>query len=143
MHAVLGLQQMKKVDYILDERRRIAALYDNLLADCDRVERVIVPQVIRSAYYKYILFLPDHTNRKAIKDRLREDFGVELTGEVYSDPCHSQPVFKKYPEKLANNRNDNFPVTNYVCKHHICLPLYPGLRDEEVEYVVNCLKKVL
>ena len=38
---------------------------------------------------------------------------------------------------------DSFPNTDYVCKHHVCLPLYPGLKDEEVEYVVDSLKSVL
>lgn len=143
LHAVLGLQQMKKAAYILAERRRLASLYDKLLEDVNWLEPVVVPKEVSSAYYKYIAFLPEHVDRQTVKDRLREEFGVHLPGEVYSDPCHSQPVFKKYPDKLANDKNDEFPVTNYVCKHHICLPLYPGLRDEEVEYVVDCLRKVL
>jgi len=55
----------------------------------------------------------------------------------------THPLFKKYPEKLANKKNDLFPITDYICKHHICLPIYPGLQEEEIKYVVNCLKKVL
>ncbi len=143
LHAVLGLQQMKKADAILERRRALAALYDDLLQDTDAVQRVIIPADIASAYYKYILFLPPQVDRQPLKDRLREEFGVELPGEVYSHPCHSQPVFKTHPQKLANLSSDRFPVTDDVCRRHICLPLYPGLTDEEVEYVVHCLKAVL
>ena len=143
LHAILGLQQMRKADSILADRRRIATQYDELLADFDVVERVIVPPENQPAYYKYILLLPDYVDRQAVKARMREEYDVELTGEVYSDPCHSQPLFKRYPDMLANKKNDKFPATDYVCKHHICLPIYPGLRDEEVEYVVDCLKKVI
>lgn len=143
LHAVLGLQQMRKVAYILAQRRRLAALYDKLLAENEKLKPLKLPKEVNSAYYKYIVFLPEHVERSVVKRRLAEEFGVYLPGEVYSDPCHRQPVFKKYPEKLANKKSDRFPVTDYVCKHHICLPLYPGLTKKEVEYVVNCLKKVL
>ena len=143
LHAVLGLQQMKKVEYILSERRRLAALYDSLLADVDFIRPVVVPDDVKPSYYKYIVFLADYLDRSIIKTKMRDEFGVELTGEVYSNPCHMQPVFKKYPEKVANDGNSEFPITNYVCERHICLPLYPGLRDEEATYVVDCLKETV
>ena len=142
IHAVLGLQQMRKATYLLAERRRLAALYDKLLVGNGFIEPLRVPKEVDSSYYKYICFLPEEADRQVIKSRLLKEFGVHLTGEVYAEPCHSQPVFKKYPDKLANKNGDQFPVTDYVCKKHICLPLYPGLTDEEVEYVVDCLKKI-
>jgi len=143
LHAVLGIQEMNRAADILKERRRLANIYDRLLEGIDSLKPVNVAKHILPSYYKYIVFLPEDLDRDDIKRRLREGFGVELPGEVYSDACHSQPVFKKYPEKCANRKTDEFPVTKYACKHHICLPLYPGLKDEEAQYVVDCLKKVV
>jgi dTDP-4-amino-4,6-dideoxygalactose transaminase len=143
IHAVLGLQQMKKVDWILSERRRIAKRYDELLSGVEGIEPLKIPQNIKSSYYKYIVFLDERIDREILKKELKEKYGVSLTGEVYSHPCHSQPVFKKYPNKVANRKNDKFPVTDYICKHHICLPIYPGLIDEEIEYSVYSLKKAI
>jgi len=141
LHAVLGLQQMKKADFILAERRRLARLYDALCTGVTWLKPVVIPEGVDSAYYKYICFLPEDMDRADLKERLSRLFGVQLPGEVYSDPCHSQPVFRKYPELIANDENDVFPVTDHVCRTHICLPLYPGLQDKEVEYVVEALKK--
>ena len=143
IHAVLGIQQMKKVDWILSERRRIAHRYDELLEGVDGVKLIKIPSNIQSSYYKYIVYLNEKIDRAKVKKELKEKYQVSLTGEVYSHPCHSQPVFKKYPNTVANHKNDVFPVTEYVCKHHVCLPVYPGLTDEEIEYVVDSLKKVL
>ena len=98
---------------------------------------------MKSVYYKYIVFLPSNVDRQSIKQQLFKDYNISLTGEVYSDPCHTQPVFKKYPNKIINDHDDQFPVTNNVCKHHICLPLYPGLTNQEVQYIVESLKNVL
>jgi perosamine synthetase len=142
LHAVLGLQQMKKIEWILNERRRLASLYDEILKDLRGITLIKIPEEVNPVYYKYMVFLDEGLDRSVLKKNLKERYGVTLTGEVYSDPCHSQPVFEKYPDKVIN-RTDNFPNTDYVCKHHVCLPLYPGLKDEEVEYVVDSLKSVL
>lgn len=143
LHAVLGLQQMAKVDAILVERRKIAKMYDQRLEGVKGTRKLRIPPNINPSYYKYVVFLDDDFDREKIKKELKERCGVSLTGEVYSHPCHSQPVFKKYPWAMANEPPDTFPQTEYIAERHICLPLYPGLAEEEVDYTVNSLKRVL
>ena len=143
LHAVLGIQQMKKAKAILAERRKIAAWYDKKLEGINGIKKVKIPANIKSSYYKYIVFLDDNIDRETIKKKLKEKYSVSLTGEVYSHPCHSQPAFKKYPDTVANDPADTFPGTEYVAKKHICLPVYPGLTEAEVDYVVDSLKRVL
>lgn len=143
IHAVLGLEQMNKVDWILIERRRIAEAYDKKLKNVKGIELVNIPQNIKSSYYKYIVYLDEGIDRDHVKNRMKNDYGVSLTGEVYADPCHSQPVFKNYPETMLNKETDTFSNAEYVCQRHICLPLYPGLTNQEIDYVIKSLKEVL
>jgi perosamine synthetase len=143
IHAVLGIRQMMKAQSILNERRHIAALYDDMLRDVDGIYPVRVPTNIQPSYYKYIAFLDEQIDRDRLKSILKENYDVVLPGEVYAHPCHSQPVFEKYPETVANSKRDKFPVTEYVSRHHVCMPLYPGLSTDEVEYIVDSLKKAI
>ncbi len=143
LHAVLGIQQMKKAKAILAERRKLARMYDERLPGLKGVTQVEIPPNVKSSYYKYIVFLDGRFDRDAVKKELAEMYGVSLTGEVYSNPCHSQPAFKKYPQVIANSPSDTFPQTEYVAKRHICLPLYPGLTEEEIDYVIDSLRRVL
>lgn len=143
IHAVIGLAQMRKIDWILSERRRIARTYDKKLRDVEGVELIKIPPNVESSYYKYIVYLKEGINRDYVKAKMKDEYGIELTGEVYADPCHSQPVFKKYPEMMLNKKSDKFPGAEYVCNRHICLPLYPGLTEEEVNYVAESLKSVI
>ncbi len=143
LHAVLGIQQMKKAEKILAERRKIAWWYDKKLEGIRGIKKVKIPANIKSSYYKYIVFLDDNIDRDMLKKKLKDKYSVSLTGEVYSHPCHSQPAFKKYPETVANDPADTFPQTEYVAKKHICLPIYPGLTEAEVDYIVDSLKRVL
>ena len=66
---------------------------------------------------------------------------MSLAGEVYAHPCHLQPVFDLYPDKIIQSDLHTFHNTEHIAKHHICLPLYPGMTDDEVEYVVNSLNR--
>ena len=140
IHAVIGLEQMNKINWILDERRRIAKIYDKNLRNVGLIK---IPTNMTSSYYKYIVYLNEGVDRDYVKSRMKSENGVELTGEVYADPCHSQPVFKKYPEMMLNKETDKFLGAEYVCNRHICLPLYPGLTKEDVNYVIDSLKEVL
>jgi dTDP-4-amino-4,6-dideoxygalactose transaminase len=143
IHAVIGLEQMNEIDWILSERRRVAGIYDEKLRDLDGVELIKIPQNVKSSYYKYIVYLEEGINRDYVKNQMKNEYDIELTGEVYADPCHSQPVFKKYPEMMLNKKSDKFLWAEYVCNRHICLPLYPGLTEEEVNYVAESLKNVV
>jgi len=143
LHAVLGLQQMNKAEATLAERRKIARMYDEKLGRVKGIRRLEIPANSVPSYYKYIVFLAEGLDRDKIKKELKERYGVSLTGEVYAHPCHSQPVFKKYPSVVANDPSDTFPQTEYVARRHICLPLYLGLTEEEISYVVDSLAEVL
>ncbi len=143
LHALLGLQQMQKAEHTLEERRRIAKMYDERLGDVRKIRLLQIAPNIASSYYKYIVFLDDDIDRDRVKKELRDKFDIHLPGEVYAQPLHSQPVFQKYPWTVANDRNDTFPQTEYACKHHVCLPLYQGLTEKEIDYVVDSLKRVL
>ena len=143
IHALLGLLEMEKCDSIISERRRLAKLYDQTLEDLTGVKCISTPENIVSPYYKYIIYIDKKYERKRVKSKLKEDFNISLPGEVYSEPCHSQPVFKKYPELILNYPSDLFPGAQYVSTRQICLPLYPSLTDDELRYVVDSLKVVL
>lgn len=144
-HAVLGLRQVQEVDKILKERRLIAHFYDEKLSkkQIPGIRLLRIPDNIKSAYYKYILFCEDSIDRKILKEKMRNEYGVSLPGELYNQACHTQPVFKKYPDAVVMNPDDKFPETEYVVKKHFCLPLYLGLKEEQTDYVVNSIEKTL
>lgn len=157
--AVLGVQQMKRAAEIASMRMELARTYDRLLASNGHVKPLSIPSNTTSTYYKYIVFLPEGCNCAEVKQIMKEKYGVSLTGEVYADLCHTEPLWQKYTYcgKLRNNGQrvdctrwpdcgcktlqDGFPGAAYISRHHACLPLYLGLTEEEVGYVVESLGK--
>ena len=57
--------------------------------------------------------------------------------QVHYIPIHTQPYWKnKFPDL-------NLPGAEEYYSNCLTLPLYPSMKDEEVYYVVKCLKKII
>ena len=136
LHAAVGLSQLGRLAEFVVERRRIADAYTRRLAGVAGLEPLVLPDSSRSNFYKYVAFLEDGIDRAAVRRALKERFQISLSGEVYETPCHHQPAFKPWAAGA-------FPVADDVCARHICLPIYPGLTDAEIDHVVSALREVL
>jgi perosamine synthetase len=143
LHALLGIQQMHKVDDILKDRRKQASLYDSLFKGVNGVTLLSIDKNIQSSYYKYVIFLDSMINRSEFKQILKDKYGVSMTGEVYSDLCHSQPVFNTYPETVDVVGEQHYTGAKYVSERQVCPPLYPGLTDDEIEYIATSIKNTV
>jgi dTDP-4-amino-4,6-dideoxygalactose transaminase len=135
VHAIIGLRHLERLEAMIADRQRVAALYDEALAGMRGLEPLRVPEGGRSNYYKYIAVMKEPRDRKALKAHLRERFGVSLAGEVYEEPLHKQPVFASYA-------SGPLPVAEDICARHICLPIYSGMEDDEARQVIEALAAV-
>jgi perosamine synthetase len=142
-NAVLGLEQMRRVDEILQRRRQIARRYDEKLKalKIPGIKLLEIPARVQSSYYKYILYFEPPIQREKLKQILKQEYGVSLPGELYNRDCHRQPLFSRHPEAIVPQSKESFPETDYVVSHHFCLPLYFSLADDQVDCVVASLDK--
>ena len=136
LHAILGASQLARMDEFIATRRRLARIYDTGLAKISGVHPVCVPDGFESNYYKYIAILPRGSDRAAFKKRLRAEFEVFLSGEVYELPCHEQPVFAS----LAND--EKLPIAEDLCRRHVCLPISAMMTDDQARHVLDSLARV-
>ena len=136
LHAAVGLSQLERLEEFVAGRRSVAEAYTRRLAGVFGVEPLRPPDGSRSNFYKYVALLDRGVDRVALKRTLKERFQVSLSGEVYEIPCHHQPVFKEWAAGA-------FPVAEDVCSRHICLPIYPGMTEAEIDRVVLALQETL
>jgi len=136
LHAAVGLSQLGRLQEFVAERRRVAEAYTGRLTRVCGIEPLLPPDGSRSNFYKYVVLLDNGVDRLALKRTLKERFQIGLSGEVYETPCHRQPVFKQWAE-------GTFPVAEDVCSRHICLPIYPGMTETEIDRVVYALEEIL
>jgi perosamine synthetase len=125
--AVLGLLHLKNAGKIIRERRRIAAFYDKHIKFNDLVMPFKIPPGSVSSYYKYIVLVNEPRLKGVLRRRLAER-GVNLPPNLYDHLCHDQNVTKA---TATVNSNEDFPESEYMRDHHVCLPMYNGLTKRE------------
>src|SRR5579884_2187619 len=135
-HAIIGVKHLERLPAMIADRQRIAAFYDRELKAFRHVRPVNVPAGGVCNYYKYMVVLDEHRDRKALKATLREQYGVSLAGEVYEEPLHKQPIFASYAD-------GPMPASEDYCARHLCLPIFSGMQDEDARHVINALRHVI
>jgi dTDP-4-amino-4,6-dideoxygalactose transaminase len=159
--AVVGVRQMERASEILEDRSRIARYYDEALQEFPGLRPLRLPTNSTSSGYKYIAYLDEGFQRSDVKRIMKESYGVNLPGEVYADLCHTEPLWERYTycgkqrdgngpvqcvrwsECGCGDAQRGFPGAEYISKYHICLPMYPGLTEEELVHVIDSLDRTL
>jgi perosamine synthetase len=134
-HAAIARSQLARLDEFIAHRQHLAEIYDKGLA-ASLVRPLEIPEAAFCNYYKYIAFLPDGVERAPLKQLLRDEYGVGLSGEVYDTPLHLQPVFQPWAE-------GSLPGAERIGDRHICLPVSAIMTDDQAELVLDSLTSAL
>lgn len=137
--AVLGVK-LKHLNDWTNGRRKVAAKYKDGLKD---LKEIILPKEMPYAKHVYHLFVIQVNGtslekanqlRDKLKDYLTEK-GISV-GLHYPVPLHQQKCF----EGLGYKKGD-FPITEKLAETGLSLPMYPELTDEQINYVLDNIRK--
>lgn len=133
LQAALARVQLKKLKASNERRKKLVALYRELLEGSE----VLIPfeDFAHSANYIFPILLPEE-RRDAVKRALNER-GIQ-TSHHYTPPY----LFTFFREKFGTNYGIA-PNAEEFARRELTLPLYPGLKEEEVEEIVEVLKRAL
>lgn len=138
LQAALGVVQLAKCDAMNRARERIARCYTGAFQSVEALEVPATSSDRTTSWHLYVLRLR--------LDRLRIDrnkFIQELadrgvSASVHFIPLHLQPVY----QRDYQYRPGDFPVAEREYQRSLSLPIYPAMRDEEVEHVMWAVSDV-
>jgi len=137
--CALGLSQLKKLDRLIWRRREIAARYNEAFAQIKEVVIPVEEDFAKAAYHIYVIQLRTEllkVGRREVFEALRaENIGVN----VHYMPLHLHPF---YQNRFGYRRGDYPNAENYYDRA-ITLPIFPKMSDEDVEDVIEAVKKVV
>jgi dTDP-4-amino-4,6-dideoxygalactose transaminase len=138
IQAAFGLLQLKYVDDSISKRKALTEQYSNLLAD---INGITVMNVKSGSDYNYAYY-PILVNEKEFgcsRDELYEQLKrCNIFTRRYFYPLISDfPTYKALPSSASSNLTTAVSVSQQI----LCLPIYPDLGSENVEYIVRCLLK--
>lgn len=130
MAAALGLAQLQRLDDIVSRRRQLAGIYRETLPP--ELETQQTPPGAESNYQTFGVILPQGYDRNAVLRTMRER-GVEAG--LLSFAIHKLGSFA--------GSDASMPIAEHVAARGIALPLYPQMKNAEVEQVATVLSGVL
>ena len=127
IQAAMGIEQLKKIDVQLSKRKIINDTYTKELKELNWLD---VPMDLKlgvsSSYYMYHIQTKD---RDKLAKYLR-DKGIYTTFRYY--PLHLVKFFKS---------NTKLPNTEKAAFNTLCIPLHQGLKQDDVSYIIETIKK--
>jgi dTDP-4-amino-4,6-dideoxygalactose transaminase len=83
-----------------------------------------------SCWHQYAVLAPD---KEAFVSHLSES-GIG-SGAFYPVPLHLQKVYTN----TGSYKEGDCPIAENICRHSVCLPVYPELRTEEQQYIIDAI----
>lgn len=135
-HAALGLVQLGRLPQMNEARSRIVARYRKGFAATDRMAMPFADRgsgKTTSAHHLAVVVFDDAGLRSHVRESLA---ARRIQTSAHYPPIHR---FTEWADEAVRS----LPVTDAVRDRILTLPLYPHMRDEQVEFVIQSVVDAL
>jgi dTDP-4-amino-4,6-dideoxygalactose transaminase len=132
IQAAIGIEQMKRLDWIVERRKALAARYSAALANHPWLRPPQIPPFADFNFQSYAVQLTDDAplNRDELMQRLLDAGIATRRGIMLS---HREPAYEGH--KLSNP----LPNSEFASACSLLLPLYPQMTGADQNRVVDAL----
>ena len=135
INAAFGLLQLKGIEEALQKRKTIDTRYREGLAEIKGIHCLREAGETQANYaYFPILVQPDYPkSRDALYQHLHDN-GIHARRYFY-------PLISDFPmyRGMPSAAHANLPVARNAASQVICLPIYPDLSNEQVDFIVELI----
>ncbi len=134
MSAAVGIAQIRKIKFLIDERIKIANLYSKALKGLENILQI--PMVGENNMHTWFLYVVLIKAGKIKRDQLIARLGERgISTKPYLPSIHLAQFYKKlYGFKLGD-----FEISESVSNTALALPIYIGLTEKDIKYICEQL----
>ncbi len=134
IQAAIGIEQLKKLDDMVEERRNIAARYQELLRDVHGITLPCEPAAAKSNWQSYPVRLT------ALSSQSQRDFMQLLQKKGVA--CRRGIMNAHQERPYAQAGRQQLPQSEACRDQVILLPLFCGLNEESLRQIAQALQEV-
>jgi len=132
--AALGSSQLRKLDLFVERRRAIASRYNDAFAGTRSLQRPGQRPGAASSWHLYVVRVLDRDQREPLFKRLRQ---AGLGVQVHHVPVYRHPYYRE--RRIVGN----CPVAEDFYERAISIPIFPAMRDSDVDRVIETIETAL
>lgn len=137
--AAIGIQQLLKCDRFWETRKYYAELYDKGFEGVPEITTPALANGRQHAWHLYVIQLNLERlriARNAFVELLKKE---NIGTSVHFIPLHLHPYYRE----SFGYKPEDFPNASSIYERIISLPLYPKMTEEDVNDVIEAVKKVV
>lgn len=136
IQAALGIEQLKRLEWILSEKAKIARNYTEIFLNVNGVIPPFVPAYVdRHSWYMYSIRV-----NAGLRDWLVRELQLKnIDTRLSFPPVHIQPYYQK---RFGYTVYD-FPVAYKIFSEFVDIPIWAGMSIEKQEYIINTIRQLL
>ena len=129
LQCALGVAQTKRLSGWIDQRRKIAAIYDEAFAGCEFIRTIDKQKNSTHAYHLYVIRVAGGHRDEMF--RFLRAKGIGAT--IHYPPVHLHPFYRN----TFGTGPGLCPVVESASDEILSLPIFPKLSSAEIEHVVE------
>jgi perosamine synthetase len=137
IEASIGIEQLKKLDILIEKRRKNAKYLTEYLSTIDGIITPFVEDGVEHSFNQYSVLLDlerlNYTRDEFVKSLRKESIGAAIH---YPRPLHKQPAFCGLVGHLT------LPVSEDIAERILSLPIHPFLNASELKQIELAIRKV-
>lgn len=136
IQAAVGIRQLEKLDWIIEERRKVAKAYNEALKGVSFIQLPQEKEGYFSNYQSYCIYLKESCPvcRNTLMQKLLDSGIASRRGVMTS---HRETAYKQQSVDLS------LAISEDLSDNSIILPLYVPMNENEISYVIGSFKKIL
>jgi dTDP-4-amino-4,6-dideoxygalactose transaminase len=139
VQAAIGRGQLTRLGEFNARRAEIAARYNAGLGDVDAIETPSTRPEVTHGWHLYVIRLREGALRIH-----RNEFEKELRArKVGTSVCFIPIHYHSYYREGFGWEKGDFPVAEDQFERMLCLPMYPGITDEDADRVVGAVREIV
>ena len=130
--ALLGNSQLSKLKSFNKKRELIAKKYNNNFKKFNHIIKIpFIPKECNHVYQMYTVQVAKNLRNNFVNYLNKRGIGASVH---FDPPLHKQKIYSKY-------RKGNLENTERLSKQIATLPIYPGLKNKELKYIIKSVNK--
>jgi dTDP-4-amino-4,6-dideoxygalactose transaminase len=130
LHAAMGLCNLKYANEILEKRKMLSELYDDILAGLPLKK----PEITENTTYNHAYYPVIFETKQAVE---------AAAGYLSKQGIETRSYFKPSLNRLPYVNRADVPVSESVSNRVLCLPLYYDLTEEMVEKITGSIRNIM
>lgn len=130
IQAAVGIKQLEKLDWIIEERRKIAKQYHEAFKHISYIRLPLEEDGYYSNYQSYSIYLKPECpiERNELMQQML-DVGISTRRGIMTS--HRETAYKE------SRKNLSLPITENACDRSILLPLFIPMQQSDIDRVIT------